>query len=184
MSRALCRHSLALKQSHSLEPMMPAKASAHYPSIHSCHFQHLSLCPLVPDPVLDAEEHRINKIQSLPSLNILPTAEKDTRVLAAQSDLNCDRGTSNRQQGLRNVRVSAHCHVQLFTTPWTSRILCPWNIPGKNPGSGCHFLLQGIFLTQGSNPSLLHLLLWKVDSLRQSVWIWEKFFSQVVTTMT
>ena len=108
MSCALCRHSLALKQSHSLEPMMPAKASAHYPSIHSCHFQHLSLCPLVPDPVLDAEEHRINTIQSLPSLNILFTAEKDTRVLAAQSDLNCDRGTSNRQQGLRNVRVSAH----------------------------------------------------------------------------
>ena len=30
--------------------------------------------------------------------------------------------------------------------------------PGKNPGVGCHTLLQGIFLTQGSNPSLLHLL--------------------------
>ena len=27
---------------------------------------------------------------------------------------------------------------------------------------GCHFLLQGIFLTQGSNPSLLH---WLPDSL-------------------
>ena len=27
---------------------------------------------------------------------------------------------------------------------------------------GCHFLLQGIFLTQGSNPCLLH---WQVDSL-------------------
>ena len=27
---------------------------------------------------------------------------------------------------------------------------------------GCHFLLQGIFLTQGSNPHLLH---WQVDSL-------------------
>ena len=24
------------------------------------------------------------------------------------------------------------------------------------PGSSCHFLLQGIFLTQGSNPGLLH----------------------------
>ena len=36
-----------------------------------------------------------------------------------------------------------------------SRLLCPWNFPGKNPGVGCHFLLQGIFPTQGSNPRLL-----------------------------
>ena len=28
--------------------------------------------------------------------------------------------------------------------------------PGKNTGVGCHALLQGIFLTQGSNPGLLH----------------------------
>ena len=28
--------------------------------------------------------------------------------------------------------------------------------PGKNTGVGCHFLLQGIFPTQGSNPGLLH----------------------------
>ena len=27
---------------------------------------------------------------------------------------------------------------------------------GKNTGVGCHFLLQGSFLTQGSNPHLLH----------------------------
>ena len=33
---------------------------------------------------------------------------------------------------------------------------CPWNSPGKNTGGGCHFLLQGIFPTQGLNPSLLH----------------------------
>ena len=26
--------------------------------------------------------------------------------------------------------------------------------PGKNTGVGCHFLLQGIFPTQGSNPGL------------------------------
>ena len=29
-------------------------------------------------------------------------------------------------------------------------------LPGKNTGVGCHFLLQGIFPTQGSNPSLPH----------------------------
>ena len=32
----------------------------------------------------------------------------------------------------------------------------PWDSPGKNTGVGCHFLLQGIFPTQGSNPDLLH----------------------------
>ena len=32
----------------------------------------------------------------------------------------------------------------------------PWDSPGKNTGVGCHFLLQGIFPTQGSNPGLLH----------------------------
>ena len=39
-----------------------------------------------------------------------------------------------------------------------TRLLCPWNFPGKNTGVGCHLLLQGIFLTQGSNPHLLCLL--------------------------
>ena len=37
--------------------------------------------------------------------------------------------------------------------------------PGKNTGVGCHFQLQGVFLTQGLNPRLLHLLHWQVDSL-------------------
>ena len=30
---------------------------------------------------------------------------------------------------------------------------------------GCHFLFWGIFLTQGSNLCLLHLLFWQADSL-------------------
>ena len=46
-----------------------------------------------------------------------------------------------------------------------TRFLCPWDLPGKNTKVGCHSLLQGIFLTQGSNPSLLHFLPWQVDSL-------------------
>ena len=37
-----------------------------------------------------------------------------------------------------------------------TRLLCPWNSPGKSTGVGCQSLLQGIFLTQGSNPGLLH----------------------------
>ena len=38
----------------------------------------------------------------------------------------------------------------------SSRFLCPWNSPGKNSGMGFHSLLQGIFLTQGSNSGVLH----------------------------
>ena len=44
-------------------------------------------------------------------------------------------------------------------------LLCPWKSPGKNTGVDCHSLFQGIFLTQGLNPSLLCLLHWQVGSL-------------------
>ena len=40
---------------------------------------------------------------------------------------------------------------------WPTRLLYPWNSLGKNTGVNCHFLLQGIFLTQGSNSNFLHL---------------------------
>ena len=47
------------------------------------------------------------------------------------------------------------------------------NLPGSSAhgisrqetGVSCHFLLQGFFPTQGSNPGLLHLLHWQVGSL-------------------
>ena len=39
---------------------------------------------------------------------------------------------------------------------YPTRLLSPWNSPGKSTGVGCHFLLQGIFPTQGSNLGLLH----------------------------
>ena len=44
-------------------------------------------------------------------------------------------------------------------------LLCPRNFPGKNTRVGCHFLLQGIFPTQGSIPHLLCFLHWQADSL-------------------
>ena len=42
-----------------------------------------------------------------------------------------------------------------------TRLLCPWDFPGKKSGAGCRCLLQGIFLTQGSNLRLVH---WQGDS--------------------
>ena len=41
----------------------------------------------------------------------------------------------------------------------------PWDFPGKDTGVDCRALLQGIFLTQGSNPRLLCLLHWQAGSL-------------------
>ena len=49
--------------------------------------------------------------------------------------------------------------------PSLARLLCPWDSPGKNTRVGCHALLQRIFPTQGSNPSLLCLLHWQESSL-------------------
>ena len=42
----------------------------------------------------------------------------------------------------------------VFETPCSN--LCLWNFPGKNTRVGNCSLLQVIFLTQGSNPGLLH----------------------------
>ena len=36
-----------------------------------------------------------------------------------------------------------------------ARLLHPRDSPGKKTGVGCHFLVQGIFPTQGSNAGLL-----------------------------
>ena len=43
-----------------------------------------------------------------------------------------------------------------------TRLLRPWNFLGKGTGVGCHFLLQGLFPTQGLNLRLMH---WQADSL-------------------
>ena len=50
------------------------------------------------------------------------------------------------------------CDPMYYSSPGSS---CLWDFPGKNTGF-FHFLLQGIFLTQGSKPHLLH---WQVDYL-------------------
>ena len=52
----------------------------------------------------------------------------------------------------------------------TRLFFCPWDFPGKNIEVGYHFLLQGIFLTQGSKLCLPHLLHWQADSLPLATW--------------
>ena len=52
--------------------------------------------------------------------------------------------------------VTSNSSVTLWPTP--VRLPYPWGFSGKNTRVGCHFLLQGIFPSQGSNPGLLCLL--------------------------
>ena len=53
---------------------------------------------------------------------------------------------------------------------WPTRLLRPWDFPGKNTGVGCHALLQRIFPTQGSNPKSLMSPALQADSLLLSYW--------------
>ena len=54
------------------------------------------------------------------------------------------------------------------------------DFPGKNPGMGCHFLLQGILLTQGPNPCLLWLLYCKWMVYHWSTWEAQRLFKFIL----
>ena len=71
----------------------------------------------------------MNIIGSLPSLNKM-----------AQNDINME---------------SESCSV-VSDSLWPHKLYSPWNSPGQNTGVGSLSLLQGLFLTQGSNPGLPH----------------------------
>ena len=68
-------------------------------------------------------------------------------------------------------------------TSWTVAHQAPLSLdsPGKNTRMGCHSLLEGIFLTQGSNPGLLHcrqiLYHWATREVLESEAMW--FFQDV-----
>ena len=66
-----------------------------------------------------------------------------------------------------NIMCECVCAQSCLTL--CNRVDCslpgPWNFLGKNFGLGCHFLLQGIFQTQGLNLHLLCLLHWQAGSL-------------------
>ena len=62
---------------------------------------------------------------------------------------------------------------------WPARLLCPWDSPGKNTRVGCHCLLQGIFPTQGSNPSPLCIL-----HYRQVLYQWDTWEAPIPVRAT
>ena len=67
------------------------------------------------------------------------------------------------------TRLSDWTELKLWPTLWDSMDCSPpgssvhaISQPRTHNGAGCHFLLQGIFLSQESSPHLPH---WQVDSL-------------------
>ena len=69
------------------------------------------------------------------------------------------KGNAKECSKKERKKVKSLSRAWLFATPWIvacTKLLCPWDFQGKSTGVGWHFLLQGIFPTQGWNPSLSH----------------------------
>ena len=103
------------------------------------------------------------------SFHSIPKERQCQRLLKLPH--NCTHGLQVNSIYCNPIKITIYCvcqsliHVRLFVTP--SRLLCPWDFSGKNTGVVCHFLLQGIFPTQGSNWSLLH---WQLDFYHWATW--------------
>ena len=101
-----------------------------------------------------------------PSPGDLPNPGMEPGSPALQADALSSEPPGNPTKHLRNIPGEKQCcqktmHSVMSDSLWPhglqpARLLCLWNFPGKNTGVGCHFLLQGIFPTQGLNPGLLH----------------------------
>ena len=76
-----------------------------------------------------------------------------------------------RQVTLRCIYINIYVYMyiytsvlscaRLFATLWTVACQAPlsWDFPGKNPGLGCHFLLQGNLPSPGVKPASPALLM-------------------------
>ena len=74
-------------------------------------------------------------------------------------------GRRSNMEGQHNILLSSPSFVS--NSLWShglypTRLLCPWDFPGKNTGVSNNFLLWGIFWTQGLNLNPLH---WQADTL-------------------
>ena len=94
----------------------------------------------------------------------------------AQLDSSWHRRASREQHKVKKKVLAVQSCLTLRPHGlYPTRLLCPWDSPGKNTGVGSHSLLQGIFLTWGSNPGLLHCrqILYH---LSHNTWLIGRFF--------
>ena len=80
----------------------------------------------------------------------------------------------------------------IFAVVWSSlqphglqstRFFCPWDFPGKNTGMRYHSLLQGIFMTKGSNPGLLTAARFFYHLSHHLQVLWEVFLTQALNSV-
>ena len=116
------------------------------PFTYSSFFTHL---PLLPPVLLDSGS------------KIIPLQQLRISLILLKSWRN-NQGSSNNRQFHRISSESesfSHSVVSNSLWPhllWPAGLLWSWDFPGKNTSLGFHFPLQGIFLIQGLNLSLLH----------------------------
>ena len=89
---------------------------------------------------------------------VLVTAERDKRRNVASRGLNAVYRALNSPsaQATKCVLVVRLCPTLCDLFDWGLRAPVSIGFSNKNTGVGCHFLLQGIFTTQGLIPQLLH----------------------------
>ena len=104
-------------------------------------------CPLLVLGIWSDPRHSPSRLQWAPSTD------------GFWAECYCHRGLS--------VYVFVLSRIWLFVIPWTAACQAPLSMgfSRQEYWSGCHFLFQWIFPTQGSNPCLLGLLNWQAGSL-------------------
>ena len=105
-------------------------------------------------------------------MSILPKAIYDSMQFLSKSQQSFSQKPDKNLKICIEPRACCACCIAFVISDslWLhglrpTRLLCSWDSPGKDTGVGCHFLLQGIFLTRGSNLRLLCLLHWQAGSL-------------------
>ena len=91
--------------------------------------------------ISQSQRHEANKVWKQPKCSLMNEWTKKIWNIHIYAMLNCSV-------------ISDSLWPQDYNLPGS----CPWEFPGKDTRVSCHFLLQGIFLTQGLNTSLLCLL--------------------------
>ena len=71
-----------------------------------------------------------------------------------QKSQRCNQNKTKSHTGTHCAMLS---HSVMSSSLWSAHQVPLWNFPSKNTSVGCYFLIQGIFPTQGSNPSLSEL---------------------------
>ena len=107
-------------------------------------------------PQVPAAEHPRGCVEAIPGSSVSDTASSSLLPLPSLPR----KYLPNTSQLQVQLRFRGYCSAQADSVTPTDcsprRLLCPWDLSGKNTRMGCHSLLQGFFPTQGLNLGLWH----------------------------